>query len=672
MSQFVRPMLTHEPRVSLADLAAANIVVRPIEAATIVHELALQVSRGELPGVPSAHVVRFSPSGALTIEGPVAAGGNSVARAAALLDSLLPGFDTVPELRAPGALRLAVARALGMIDLPPYPSIEDFAAAIARFAAPDAGSVIRGLAASFARASASLPDRDVAGSSDSTTAVEPFVRQLAAVQTSDRRQERAMLSPPPITLDSSDLTISDIRRARRATGLTLAEISADARIPVWMLRELEWGLLRNWPTSHYGRTQLVRYAKAAGLDDQLVVRAVWPLLEESARERESSGVSPSELAPAETVEVPLTTDIAVIPYALDDAHRRRRRHLIAALAIPAVLAIGVAPAVWSGRTSLNESAAPPHTETASAPERRAAVPHPTAASAPAPPAPRVATAGKAKAAPSPAVPAGPGSPRPAIGVPDGAAYSPAFASVGSAMFYQAETDGRSALMRADTDGQGAILRITRVVDDQARNFHARPSPDGKSIAFDSDREGERAVFIADADGQNVRRVSGDGFAAIPSWSPDGGTLAFVRAEPDHPKVWNLWTVDLSSGETRRLTSYTVGQPWGGSWFPDGKRIAYSHEESLIIMDVATGRRRVYPSPLKDHLLRTPAVSPDGKRVMFQVYRDGAWMLELADGSMRKVLSDPSAEEYTWSPEGRRVAYHSRQAGQWGVWVMAAR
>jgi Tol biopolymer transport system component len=70
-------------------------------------------------------------------------------------------------------------------------------------------------------------------------------------------------------------------------------------------------------------------------------------------------------------------------------------------------------------------------------------------------------------------------------------------------------------------------------------------------------------------------------------------------------------------------------------------------------------------------MRTPAVSPAGHHVIFQVAGDGAWLLDLRDGAMRPVLSDPSAEEFAWSPDGRRVAFHSRRDGQWGIWFMAS-
>jgi len=250
-----------------------------------------------------------------------------------------------------------------------------------------------------------------------------------------------------------------------------------------------------------------------------------------------------------------------------------------------------------------------------------------------------------------------------------AALSPSFASNGSAVFFHADGPKGSALKRADRNDTDATLHVATILDDGSKNYHVQVSPNGEQVAFDSDRDGERGVYLARSDGSGVRRVSGEGYAALPRWSPDGRRLSLVRGEPDRPKVLNLWLLDVASGELTRITEYKGGQMWGGSWFADGNRIAYSHDDRLMVQDLAGNQRLVYESPKAGHLVRTPAVSPDDRYVIFQLDRDGAWLLDLSNGSMQRVLDDPSAEEFAWSPDGRRVAFHSRRTGDWGLWIM---
>ena len=578
------------------------------------------------------------------------------------------------------------------------------------------------------------------------------------------------------------LTLADLRAARLEAGVPMEQVARRSRIPIRLLRELEAGRLTDWPTGLYGRTQLVRYARAAALDPDAVVAAVRPFLPDLPADAPARGdvrpgsdqdppsertaatavplsgdsrpdvrpapiailapeISPDEVlfasedGPAETpgamvtahgVSVPDASGAPVTAHGLSvagvsgaavpappmvrvDAPRRARSveavHASAAARDASMTAPAAARAEpkrsrsWRGAVivSLAATAAAggwlalraPHGSSWTGAAARAAL----AGSAPtvADPSPPTPPAGEPPAAMPPAAPAArftitahvpesgsrdadprTSTARRADGLTTNArVYSPTFATVGNAMFYHEESSGRSALMRADTDAEGTVLRVTRVVDDNARNFHVRPSPDGATIAFDSDRAGTRAVYLADADGQRVRRVSGEGYGAVPNWSPDGRMLSFIKAEPGRPRVWNLWQLTIASNQLRRLTSHSYGQAWGGSWFPDGSRIAYSHEDSVIVLDLTRGTRRVYRSPRPGRLLRTPAVSPDGRRIVFQVARDGAWLLDVESGAMRKVLDDASAEEYTWSPDGRKLAYHSRRSGQWGVWIMAA-
>ncbi len=604
-------MSSVDARFSLADLAGAGICLPPAEAAAIVREIAQRVVCGDLPGVPSGHVLRFTDTGQIVVEGPVTADGPDVSRAAHLLETLLPDADAPPRLRASGALRLVVARALGTLDLPPYESLAAFTRALERFAVSDIAAAIRERHASWSAS-----------------------REAGTAAAAGRKQDAAR-EPTSTTADDaaeSELTVSDIRRARRETRLTLSEVSERSRIPAWLLRELEWGYFRHWPAGVYGRTQLVRYARAAGLDDRLVVRTVWPELEAEARRRGSTAIVLGDLQPANpeqgsgaAMQVPPERGAIepAAPAAVPAVHRHR---LAAALSIAALLAVALIPATWQ---QLHDRPVPP---------KGPALDTPAAVSAPAAP---------VEAAPRPTVV----EPTPAT-------------ETGAAVVDDDAEQGVVPARHLDE----MTLRITRVADDGARNNHERVSPDGRRIAFDSDREGPRSVYVADIDGRNVRRVSGDGFAALPSWSLDSRTLLFARAEPDHPDVWNLWSVDVETGERRRLTSYETGRPWGASWFPDGRRIAFTREAALVVLDVESGEAHEFRSPLGGRPMRSPAVSPDGRHVIVQVLRDGAWLVGVPDGSMRRVVDDPTADAFSWAPDGRRVAYHSSRFGGWSVWV----
>ena len=206
-------------RVSLAELAGAGVVLHSAEAAAIVIDVCRQLERGAIRGIPSTHVIRLTPDGTIVAEGPITTDHPPIAKAAQLLNDLLPAFDAPPAYHVPGGLRLVAARAVGTLDLPPFASLEEFCTALSRFAANDLASTVRTVYRAW---------------------------ELA-------KSPRA-------------LTISDVRRARRATGLSLGDISSVCGVDAALLRELEWGYLKNWRNDAIGRSWLSGYAKASGLD----------------------------------------------------------------------------------------------------------------------------------------------------------------------------------------------------------------------------------------------------------------------------------------------------------------------------------------------------------------------------------------------------------------------
>ena len=243
--------------------------------------------------------------------------------------------------------------------------------------------------------------------------------------------------------------------------------------------------------------------------------------------------------------------------------------------------------------------------------------------------------------------------------------------------------------RAESLTQGSGIAV---------NYHPRYSPDGRQIAFVSDRRGQDNLWIMDADGGRPRPLLLDenSRAAEPAWTPDGRSVLFTRRMKSPSGFYRtndeMWRVPVAGGEPTlvvRLQASGTSTParagvWAGEdrvqWpspTPDG-RYVYFHSSlfagtgrQLKRIELASGRiddvtessaryltccgRPAYPLRLGEV---APEVSPDGRWLAFarkipgartavggQTYvgRTALWLRDLETG-VERVVMDPISND----------------------------
>jgi TolB protein len=227
---------------------------------------------------------------------------------------------------------------------------------------------------------------------------------------------------------------------------------------------------------------------------------------------------------------------------------------------------------------------------------------------------------------------------------------------GPQLLYVAKKGEKAQLFLINADGTNA----KELTDAKSNVSYPAWSPDGKRVAFSSDREGGvMQIFAMDISGANLVQVTRERqHCRVPAWSPDGKRLAFctygVRGGSE------IRLVPADGGKQTALD----GDAWDPAFSPDGKSFAFvSYREGtgykLYTMDVDGKNQKKLtdnPNPIG---LAYPAWSPDGKRIAYTDHIDRNLELFVvdADGKNRVQLTKFSGSSVypAWSPDGKQLA-----------------
>jgi eukaryotic-like serine/threonine-protein kinase len=188
----------------------------------------------------------------------------------------------------------------------------------------------------------------------------------------------------------------------------------------------------------------------------------------------------------------------------------------------------------------------------------------------------------------------------------------------------------------------------------------RYSPDGRYVAFVSNRSGRFAIWMCDATGTGCRRLAeiGDRMTGAAEWSPDGESVVFARptGTPGHPQIE---LVHIAGGQTRTVTDDATSGA-GPTWSPDGRSIFFMRiidadgPAARPIWKVAATGGAAVPTPAKG---RFPHISDDGRFMYFQKTAPGGpvWSIDLRSGEESIVLDEPVGM-FDWSVWKQSLVY----------------
>ena len=239
------------------------------------------------------------------------------------------------------------------------------------------------------------------------------------------------------------------------------------------------------------------------------------------------------------------------------------------------------------------------------------------------------------------------------------------------------TSTRATYAAPATVPPGTLGVTATSVSDNSKSVTARVAitaiaADGQ-IAFISDRDGSSQIYLMNADGSGVTRLTNSpAYKLTLVWSPDGSKIAFFNW---FDTAAEIYTINADGSGLRNLTNNPAAD-FDPVWSPDGAKIAFSSDsdsnDEIYVMNAdGTGLVNLSNNPATDF---AGGWSPDGTKIAFHSNRDGNWKIYVmnADGSGVTQLTNTKDTAWSygpvWSPDGSRIAFVRNSAD---IYVMNA-
>lgn len=223
-------------------------------------------------------------------------------------------------------------------------------------------------------------------------------------------------------------------------------------------------------------------------------------------------------------------------------------------------------------------------------------------------------------------PSGPASPLDSTGqlrrislTEEGADFDVTLDKAGEQLLYSSTRHRQTSdIYRQRIDGSA----ITQLTDDENNDVMPALSPDGKTIAFASDRSGNWDLYLMDAEGGPAVQLTHDRTHDIhPSFSPDGKRLVYSSLS-DRTGQWQMVVIDVANPTTKRY----IGHGLFPQWSPKDNTILYQRARErgtrwFSVWTIELDDRGEAGSPTEivwssAYACITPSWSPDGKAVVF--------------------------------------------------------